>query len=215
MNTMTVGDRVRAACARRGWDLQELASRASVSRTTLYHLLEGHTTRPHGRTLNRLADALEVPTEELLHPDGAPAAALSAGEFDRITNPEVDAVAAARPALFRDWDDDDWDELYSTFGAGGALTSEGVVAAAEGINRKRETVRQLHIVLDTHLRVVAEELIDTLYRMVRPASYLSSTAELRAMIASRARRDASGGNSDDDAGATAERAGGAARGGGE
>lgn len=184
--------RIRTECARRGWDLQTLAERAEVSRTALYHLLEGHTARPRGKTLHNLAAAFDVPVEELLG-KSSPSAANStrtltvdlaaAREFDRATNPEVDAVAAERPNLFRNWSPADWDELYSTFGAGGALNRPGVVAAAESINRKRETVRRLHLVLETHLRTVAEELIDSLYRMVRPESNLADGETLRALLA--------------------------------
>jgi transcriptional regulator with XRE-family HTH domain len=163
--------RVKARCARRGWDLRDLAEQAGISRTTLYHLLEGRTARPHGATLGRLAEAFDTSVEELLAdlPPSHRSSEEAAARFDRATNPQVDEVARDRPGLFAAWSPDDWDELYSTFGAGGALTRHGVVAAAEAINRKREIIRRLHIVLETHLRVVAEELVDTLYRMVRPA----------------------------------------------
>ena len=183
-----LADRLRAECARRQWDLSQLADHAGISRTTLYHLLEGHTSRPHGTTLNALAEALEIPVGELLAlASGEPVAPrdclFESSAFDRATNPEVDAVARERPQLFAHWDEADWDELYSSFGTGGALSSSGVVTAAESINRKRETVRRLHIVLETHLRVVAEELVDTLYRMVRPQSNLASGEALRSLLA--------------------------------
>jgi transcriptional regulator with XRE-family HTH domain len=182
--------RIRTECARRGWDLQSLAQRADISRTALYHLLEGHTARPRGVTLSRLAAAFDIPVEQLLNTRDEPApsplrvpATEAARQFDRDTNPEVDAVAAERPQLFSRWTDSDWDELYSTFGSGGALNRQGVIASAEAINRKRETIRRLHLVLDTHLRVVAEELIDTLYRQVRPQSNLASGETLRTLLA--------------------------------
>jgi transcriptional regulator with XRE-family HTH domain len=177
-----VAARLRAAVGRQGWDLQQLAEAAGISRTTLYHLLEGHTSRPRGSTLHALAQVLQVPVDELLSAFPTESR-LSPAAFDRATNPEVDAVARERPALFQGWCTDDWDELYSTFGTGGALNRQGVFIAAEGINRKRETVRRLHLVLDTHLRVVAEQLIDTLYRMVRPHSNLADSETLRALVA--------------------------------
>ncbi len=178
-----LAQRLRAECARRGWDMQELARRAGISRTTLYHLLEGRTGRPRGSTLNSIAESLQIDVAELLHPQGPRSVPSAARRFDRQTNPQVDLVARERPGLFTGWDESDWDELYSTFGTGGALTREGVIAAAEGINRRRETIRRLQIVLDTHLRVVAEELVDTLYRMVRPQSNLSGSSQLRELIA--------------------------------
>ena len=60
-----------------------------------------------------------------------------------------------------------WDELYSTFGEGGSLNQEGVVEFAQKINRKRETLHKLQVVLETHLCPVAVNLIETLYEMVR------------------------------------------------
>lgn len=165
---------VRMACARKGWDLGELAERASISRTTLYHLLEGHTDKPRLATLNRLAESLGIEVDELL---GTPSSQTngtsgnnvdtSALEIDTAANPAVRAVAQERPDLFRDWEPDDWVELRSMFGTGGNLNPGGVVRAAEGINRRRESVRKLRVVLETHLSDVAIGLVDTLYDMVK------------------------------------------------
>lgn len=176
---------IKAECVRRGWDLSDLARRAGISRTTLYHLLEGRTERPHAATLARLSEALELPVESLLAErevrddvsgTTVPTEPDPRVRLDRATNPHIEAIARERPGLFSAWAPEDWDELYSSFGTGGALTRHGVVVAAESINRKRETIRRLHLVLETHLRVVAEELVDTLYRMVRPQGLLTPAA---------------------------------------
>jgi transcriptional regulator with XRE-family HTH domain len=167
---------VRMACARKGWDLGQLAENAGISRTTLYHLLEGHTDKPRLATINRLAATLDLQVEDLLgHPSPDPsfsrlepeADESSAREIDAAANPAVDEVAAERPDLFRNWEPDDWTELRSMFGTGGNLNAGGVVRAAEAINRRREAVRKLRIVLETHLSDVAIGLVDTLYDMVR------------------------------------------------
>ena len=98
---------------------------------------------------------------------GAVAVLQAAGRaFDRATNPLVTRVAHERPGLFDGWTADDWDELYSQFGVGGALTEQGVHVAAARINGNRDTVYRLRIVLQTHLADVAAGLIDTLYRQV-------------------------------------------------
>lgn len=88
-------------------------------------------------------------------------------DFDRLTNPVIDDVRAESPELFAGWTDAEWDQLYSTFGVGGALRAEGVREAASQIQRQRETVGRLQIVLETHLRDVAEELIGALFRLVQ------------------------------------------------
>jgi transcriptional regulator with XRE-family HTH domain len=171
-----VGARIRSECIRRGWDLQEFADRAGLSRTTVYNLEHGRTARPHPTTFGKLAALLDLPVDELLAPqwrDGAsPESTSFAGghgpsAFDVATNPAVTDVMRERPELFAGWDRDDVAELYSLFGVGGELNHRGVVCAAEAINRKRETIRKLHVVLETHLRERAIDLIDLLYDLVR------------------------------------------------
>lgn len=174
---------LRDYCRRRGWNLGDVARRAGLSRTTLYHLERGKTRRPHGETLRKLAAALEMAPEALWENMARPVGWGTAGQskmpssnaeaqrrFDRTTNPAVAEVHRDSPRLFAGWSADEWDELYSTFGTGGPLTRDGVVETAAKINRKRETVQQLHIILDTHLGDVATHLIDALYRMARNPS---------------------------------------------
>lgn len=171
-----VAARIRTECIRRGWDLQEFSRRAGVSRTTLYNLEHGHTSRPHTTTVGKLAAALDVSPEELLAEQRDTGLAVIAPRergvddcrrFDAATNPAVGEVLRARPDLFTGWTDDDTAELYSLFGVGGELTHRGVVCAAEAINRKRETIRKLHIVLETHLAARAIDQIEFLYDLVR------------------------------------------------
>jgi hypothetical protein len=71
------------------------------------------------------------------------------------------------------------DEPYSAFGVGGALTRAGVATAATELNRKREVVRRLQIVLETHLSEVAARTIDVLYDLVSPGSLVSPGDSLR------------------------------------
>lgn len=166
--------RIRTECIRRGWALGELARRAGVARQTLYHLERNNTSRPHNETLQRIAQALEIPVEVLLgEPVATPPPRATAGpdrrrEFDAATNPVVAEVLREQPHLVEGWNNDDFDELYSAFGTGGALTPRGVEMAAESINRRRETVQKLQVVLETHLRKEAMDMIDMFYRMVQP-----------------------------------------------
>lgn len=167
-----LGHIVRTACARKGWDLGELAERANISRTTLYHLLEGHTDNPRLATLNRLADSLGIGVDELLGNGSPPRNGTDrvAQAIDSAANPAVDEVARERPDLFHNWEPEDWAELRSMFGTGGGLNAGGVVRAADTINRRRDAVRKLRIVLETHLSDVAIGLVDTLYDLVRAKS---------------------------------------------
>jgi transcriptional regulator with XRE-family HTH domain len=172
--THSLSARIRAECVRRGLELQELAEHAGISRTTLYHLERGHTGRVRTRTLQKIATALELTVEELFSPLHSVLPSDSAFDrersrsFDRATNPLVTEVIQEQSHLFAGWSESDVDELYSTFGTGGPLSTRGVINAAEAINRKRDAIHKLHIVLETHLREHALGMIDMMYQMVQP-----------------------------------------------
>lgn len=184
-----VAERIQRHRLQKGWDQGDLARRAGVSRTTLYSLERGLTRSPRATTLAALAKALGVEVEELLpeiavpeviHPsDSSSSPAGRQRDFDRRTNPLVADVEQDSPELFRGWSESDWDELYSTFGVGGALTRAGVATAATELNRKREVVRRLQIVLETHLSEVAARTIDVLYDLVSPGTLVPPTESLR------------------------------------
>ena len=184
---------IRSACLRRGWDVGELARRAGVSRTTLYNLQRGTTRQPRASTLNRIARSLEIDPGLLCNHASGPCGEFGSAagadqrerqrEFDRCTNIVVDEVYHHSSELFSGWTGEEMDELYSNFGTGGGLTEEGVVEAAMRMNRRRETVRRLKVVLETHLAEVAQRVIETLFEMTRPQSNLAVTPQLQALVA--------------------------------
>jgi transcriptional regulator with XRE-family HTH domain len=63
---MTLAQRVRDHRYAKGWGPDELASRASISRTALYQIESGKTEQPRAGTLRRIAEALSISTETLL-----------------------------------------------------------------------------------------------------------------------------------------------------
>jgi transcriptional regulator with XRE-family HTH domain len=63
---MSLAQRVRDYRYSKGWGPDELASRASISRTALYQIESGKTELPRAGTLRRIALALEVSMESLL-----------------------------------------------------------------------------------------------------------------------------------------------------
>ena len=65
---MTLAQRVRDQRYAKGWGPDELANRASISRTALYQIESGKTEQPRASTLRRIAQALDIPTEVLLGP---------------------------------------------------------------------------------------------------------------------------------------------------
>ena len=62
---MNLAKRIKDCRYAKGWGPDELASKASISRTALYQIESGKTELPRAGTLRRLAKALEVPVDSL------------------------------------------------------------------------------------------------------------------------------------------------------
>lgn len=75
---MDLSKRIRDLRYAKGWGPDELASRAKISRTALYQIERGNTSKPQAGTLRRISRALGVPLESLL--DRAPLAHEEAGQ---------------------------------------------------------------------------------------------------------------------------------------
>jgi len=63
---MNLSRRIRDLRYAKGWGPDELASRAKISRTALYQIERGNTSKPQAGTLTRISRALGVPLEILL-----------------------------------------------------------------------------------------------------------------------------------------------------
>jgi transcriptional regulator with XRE-family HTH domain len=172
---------VRRLRAERGWNRDQLARATGLSRTTLTHLEQGAIARPQVRTLQQLATAFEQPLELFERPsfprrfsessttgEGAdwsqPAGQRS--RVDQASNPAVETTRATNPDLFADWEASHWEQLYATFGVGGALSEAGVRETAARINQGRDLTRKLLVLLETHLGDAAAAMLDSLYDMV-------------------------------------------------
>jgi transcriptional regulator with XRE-family HTH domain len=146
-----------------GLTQRELAQRAGLNPQTVKHLLGGQNPQPHARTLHKLAAGLGVSVDELFR--GAPPRGQR--RFDRQTNPVVDCVLADHPRLCASWTQDDFDELYSQFGSGGALTYEGALALIERINRARCVQQKAAVLLQTEYADLLGDFVELLYRRVQ------------------------------------------------
>lgn len=155
-------DNLRRLMARDGLTLRDVVERTGLDERTLKSMLRGDGTRPHARTLHQLAQGLEVSVDELFASPGL----LAQRSFDRRTNPLVDAVVAEHPQWFDGWLVEDFDELYSHFGAGGALTAEGAAEQAQRINRKRQVMSKVAILLESSHAELLSRMIDVLYDQV-------------------------------------------------
>lgn len=153
---------LRRLLARSGMTIDELAAAADVDARTIRSVLLGRNTRPHARTLGRLASGLGVEADEFFRNLSLDAQR----EFDRRTNPLVDEVIDEHPRLFEDWSPAQLDELYSHFGEGGSLTKEGALAVAAAINRHREVQQKVALLLESGEADVLIGIVELLYQRI-------------------------------------------------
>jgi transcriptional regulator with XRE-family HTH domain len=158
---MPFAHNVRRLMARRGMTLRQLVTASGLHERTVKAALHGDG-KPHARTLHRLARGLEVATDELFQNP----AATAVEQFNQHTNPEVDEVIRTQPALFADWTVADFEELYSHFGTGGALSAEGATQVALAINQKRVVHQKVALLLESGEAAVLRGLVDLLYQKI-------------------------------------------------
>jgi len=144
-----------------GLSAEQVAQRSGLDRRTVRAILQG-THRPHARTLTQLAHGLQASVDEFfLDPSR-----LIYRHFDRQTNPIVQEVVESHRELFDHWSEADFDELRSRVGAGGPLAREGALAAVRDMNRKRELIERLSVVLETGQADLLGKIVDLFYEKV-------------------------------------------------
>ncbi len=160
------GDNLQRLMARFGLTVRQLSESSGLDERTIRGILNHGIEKPHARTLKKLAQGMGVEVDELF--DDSQSEWRRA--FDRATNPLVEEAAEIHPELFVGWQESDFDELFSHFGAGGQLTLEGAVEAARAINRKRETMAKLAVVLETNEGPLLSQIVNAFYDRVVIAS---------------------------------------------
>jgi transcriptional regulator with XRE-family HTH domain len=81
---MNLAKRIRDLRYSKGWGPDELANRAKISRTALYQIERGNTSKPQAGTLRRISRALGVPLEILL--DSTPVLGESVSSSEGMTD---------------------------------------------------------------------------------------------------------------------------------
>jgi len=158
-SAQTIATNVRRLMARDGLTFSGVVEATGLDERTVRGLVRG-ANNPHARTLHKFASGLGIEIDELFQPVGGRARQA----FDRATNPVVQSVVDENAAMFTAWSETDFDELYSQFGAGGPLSEEGVVAAAEAINAKRSLLRQVCVILESSEAELLSDFVTLLYR---------------------------------------------------
>lgn len=152
---------VRRLMARQGMTVAQLVSASGLHERTIKSILNG-SSKPHARTLHRLAAGLGAETDELYQNPGMPTHRL----FDQRTNPAVGDVIASRPELFDGWTPADFEELSSRFGTGGAMTPEGATEAVLAMNEKRTIHRKVALLLESGEAALLVGLVELLYQRI-------------------------------------------------
>lgn len=150
---MTLAQRVRDCRYAKGWGPDELASRASISRTALYQIESGKTEHPRAGTLRRIAEALSVSTEALLGPK-------TQHGLGTVSVPWTGEIPAAHAAGAVEARDDSEAIRFAPFSpspfAGGTWAS----------SRERELERKFAELLRTPLGEGLARIVEESYRLL-------------------------------------------------
>ena len=151
--------------ARDGLTYDDVVVQTGLDARTLRGILHA-AKRPHAKTLRRLADGMGVTVDELFSGDESAALA----EFDTATNPAIRSAIEANPGLFDEWSPRDFGELSSRVGAGGPLTSEGVVTEARRMNTNRKTLQRAGLILESDQAELLRGVVDALHEKIEVTS---------------------------------------------
>jgi len=155
------GANLRRLMARLDLTIDRVADQTGLDSRTIKAILSG-SHRPRAHTLHKLAAGLKVSTDELFQSPSL----LAHRAFDRQTNSVVDDVIASHPDLFENWNEVDYDELYSRFGIGGQLTTSGTIAAAKQLNARRALHEKIAVLLETPEGDLLRDFVELLYDRV-------------------------------------------------
>ena len=147
--------------ARLDMTFQEVVEATGLDHRTLRCILQD-STRPHARTLHKLAEGLGVSADELFQDpyQSSPSA------FDMATNPVAADVVDAHPETFARWTEADFEELFSRMAVGGELTEAGTLAAAEAMNARRQLMLEVAVILESSEAHLMRDFVAWLYRRV-------------------------------------------------
>jgi transcriptional regulator with XRE-family HTH domain len=154
------GANVKRLMVRLDMKLADVVEATGLDERTVRSILRG-TTRPHARTLHKLATGLGVDADELFRDPREGQA-----KFDRASNPAVSRLIDEQPELFAHWTRGEFEELFSRVAVGGELTDEGAYAAACAMNRRRELMTQIAVILESGEAELLSEFIAMLYRRI-------------------------------------------------
>ena len=149
---------LRRIMARFDLTIDQIVENTGLDSRTIKGILSD-SNRPHARTLHRLAVGLGVSTDEFFQTPSL----LVHQMFDRESNPIVEQVISEHGEEFEGWTESDFDELYSRFGTGGALTTAGALQTARQMNINREVNRKVAVLLESGESELLKSFLNLLY----------------------------------------------------
>lgn len=85
-------------------------------------------------------------------------------DVDQQTNPIIERLRKDKPSMFRGFQAEDWEELFSIHGDGGALTEAGVEATAEHIKWKRGVLTKASVILESDHGETLAGIVDSMFK---------------------------------------------------
>lgn len=144
---MNLSFKIRQLRYAKGWGPDDLAARASISRTALYQIESGRTELPRAATLRRIARALGVTPENLMGEDGPRDAAAATQEVPR--HDVHTGESAPQPA---------------------ALAPAVMSPPSLDLMQEIEVERKFRILLHSPLRDALVKIVEQSYRLLPPNS---------------------------------------------
>src|SRR4051794_6803582 len=169
--TVVLGSKIAELVRERGWSQKEFAQRAGLSRQTVREILEEPGRRRlRNRTVFGCAQALGICVAQLRDQECVPASPPPEGglpptlaedlRYDLATQPQVKRWLDEQPGEAARYSHGEIVELLSMQGTGGPLTSEGLLAALEQLDRKRKLIDRVHVIAGTQYLGLLEKVVE-------------------------------------------------------
>jgi len=164
----------------RGWNMDQFARLAQLSRLTVRNLFLGSPRRLHNATVSACARTLgltvnelrQLPLERLLPRVRAVHASAEEGQrrrlYEQATQPELMRWLEAHPDRAAHLSAAEIDELLSLQGTGGPLTSLGVDHFVSLLERRRRLLEKTAAIANTDYLETLEKLVDLIYDKIQP-----------------------------------------------
>jgi transcriptional regulator with XRE-family HTH domain len=157
---MNLAKRIKDCRYAKGWGPDELAAKASISRTALYQIESGKTELPRAGTLRRLAKALEVSVDALLGNSDMPPGM----ELASFADPDGTADHLSHVSISEDVFASNGDDVVA-----GSATAQPTVSPWAMTARERDLSWKFRELLRSPLGEGIARVVEDSHRLLLPA----------------------------------------------